>query len=226
MKYIWSIFICFLLFSCENNINNDILINSDRPETDTQIYNKSDGSFYTGNGVVNATIVQLDGTTWIIQAGTISNGKLNFNFPNTIPEDKLESFWDNTLDHPNAFIQPENTKFCGTLSTFRYPFIVYNSIGENIGKLTFDEMYINDTGFDAFGVYYYYFDRDVTVSGFLNIPFTSQLYTSYIEHYQITAIKGWNKIYVYETSSNKKIVTTFSTDKNIIPKYIKWEFSE
>jgi hypothetical protein len=220
MKHYLSILICFLLFCCKDPTNGDDTIeNLNRPETNVQIYNKTDGSLYLGTGVVNATIYQWGGTTWTIQAGTISNGKLGFNFPSIIPQEKLEPFWG-TLDHPNAFITPESAKYCGTISTFRYPFIVYNSIGEKLGELTFGKINQGNSDYIGDTVYYFYFDQNVKISGFLIIS------SHHTENYQINAKKGWNRIYVHETSNNGNILTIYSSDPNIIPNNFKWEFIE
>ena len=215
-----SILICLFLLGCNDSIDeNDGTGNLNLPEKNVQIYNKGDGSLFSGNGVVNATIYPWNRENiWIVQAGAISNGKLNFSFPSNIPNEKLESFWGE-YEHPNALITPVNTKFCGTISTFRFPFIVYNSIGVKLGELKYGKIIMTDTGFIGDTVYYFYFNQNSTVSGFFSFPETNET-----ENYQINAKKGWNRIYIHSTWVNNNGLTTFTTDSKNIPNDLKWEF--
>ena len=228
MKIIWlSIFISFFLIGCNDSINgNDDTNNLNLPEKNVQIYNKNDGTLFTGNGVVNATIIPQNSERWVVQAGTITNGILNFSFPTTISNEKLEPFLG-TYDHPNASNIPENTRFCGTLSTLRYPFIVYNSIGGKLGELKYKKTIMNGNEYVEDAVYYWYFNQDVKISGFFIFPeFTSSenLQMNHTENYQINAKKGWNRIYVHQTEVNKNIVIIYRTDLTNIPNDLKWEF--
>ena len=212
--------ICIILFGCDVDSNNNGIDNPNKPETNAQIYNKNDGSLFKGTGIVNATIFPWGGDIWTVQAGTISNGVMNLSFPSIIPDEKLQPFWGD-YEYPNAFIMPVEVKFCGTTSMFRFPFIVYDPIGEKIGELKYGKIIMTETGYIADTVFYYYFNQDAAISGFFIFPESTFNQT---ENYQMNVQKGWNKIYIHETMVNDNILTNYSTELKNIPNDLKWEF--
>jgi len=177
IKYLFFLFI-LIFFGCDDSPDDKITIeNPNKPETNVQVY-LTNGTLFTGNGVVNATIVPWDVERWTVQAGTITSGILNFSFPEAIPSEKLQLVLG-SYDYPNAFIIPENTRWCGTLTTFRYPFIVYNSIGEKLGQLKYGKIIMDGSDYVADTVYYWYFDKDVKITGFFSFPINPEIPIEY-----------------------------------------------
>jgi hypothetical protein len=141
----------------------------------SQIYN-TDGSLFIGSGVLSIKNKHTQET--LLNIGSVTNGIVNLQLPQTIPNEYLFVFKENgcTINpsYLNVFINED-------------VFVLTNSSGENIGKL-----YIGDEQ-NSQGIQYWYFSKagKITCGNIIDI----------------NAKAGWNDMYVVVNNGKKELST-------------------
>jgi len=165
----------------------------------SQVYNE-DGTLYIGNGIIEATTgvtYSNGGHQWDhINAGNVTNGIVQLELPQTIPNEYLSDFFDEETQR-SCTSYPENIKMFGG------DFVLTNSNKDYIGSLSTQ---LNDGQiFELFT--YVYFTKAGKITCNLEYDITN-----------IDAKVGWNKMYI---QGNGNSTIEYSTN-NILTKEMKW----
>jgi len=178
----------------------------------SQIYNEN-GTLYTGNGIIEATsgvtYYSDKGYEWDhLNAGNVTNGIVNLNLPQTIPNEYLRDFLGEE-NQRSCTSYPENIKMFGG------GFVLTNSNKDYIGSLStqFDDEQI----FELFTYVYF------TKAGKITCNLQGEKGGGWKEISNIDAKNGWNKLYKRSYSKDGVSIEEISTN-NILTKEkeMKW----
>jgi hypothetical protein len=172
----------------------------------SQIYN-IDGTLYKGSGDIKMQMYNEDGkkTLTNINAGNVTNGIVNLNLLQTIPDEYLMDI--------NGFSKcPDNPQ---GIKVFSAEFALINSNGDYIGYLgiIYDDEQLNE------GIYYTYFSK----AGKITCNYDNDGYKYIIN---IDAKAGWNKIYIRDKNTDEIYTNGIieQSTSNILTVEMKWIF--
>jgi hypothetical protein len=174
--------------------------NDDFTVTNAQVYQENFSTPYTGSGTVKIGDISV---------GSVTDGKLTFELPSSVPSQYLDSFSEGV---PSSItVSPSNAKsWGGEIDLF--------DDNTRIGYLS---LMNNPTGSTAMHqVMYLYFDIACSIRG------SSDGWT-----YSIDASVGWNKVYMNVAIDVDNIAQssgTITTNLSNVPSDLKWaiEISE
>jgi hypothetical protein len=163
------------------------------------------GTAYNGSGVIKMLAKDEDDNEILINAGSVTNGKVNLNLPSTIPDDYLSEFFIS-----NEYATHSCTDYTKDIKQFEGLLILTDDSGSHLGGLTmhYEEGPIFET------IEYWYF----TKAG--KITCDAELSTRR-DIVKIDAKVGWNKIYCHRNYADGNSTKECSTN-NILTKEMKW----
>jgi hypothetical protein len=192
----------FTLAGCDNGTGTGTEIR-DGDEiaiaTNVEIYKNTTNALYTGSGTVKLVYWpdEAPEPTFFADVGTVVNGKLTLNVPAIIEDQYLGTMEDSEI------IEPDDTKI-----SFNVAFMFFDSTAPDTKV---GEIYCSDPDSVTDGLRYVYFSKAATMNGTLSN-----------EEYDITAVKGWNKLYAYRVEEKWHLIS----DLNGIPSNLRWTIDD
>jgi len=169
---------------------------------------------YNGNGIIK---IDYNGAI----AGSVTNGIVNLQPPETIPQEMLRPYIGNEELLRSCSSYPPDIKI------YRPNFILTDSNGDRIGSLG---LYIDyDDGKFGEGVSYLYFSKAGKITCNYYYEDEWEGITEKSTHiYDIDAKAGWNIIYLHEdftSGTNIRTEVEKSSTTNILTREMKWTLS-
>lgn len=160
------------------------------------VKNTDDCEKFNGSGTLKVAIVSEDRhDTTYMDAGTIENGILNLNFPETIPDKYLHPYCEAEIDYCKAMVY----------DTFRsfYDMRLFLEADEN--------------------VYGIVLGSDNEKNGYRIREIVGYMYSSQAIKTEMTGYnKGWSPHYLHEEGSEETGFWTETTTNNILETDVKW----
>jgi len=177
----------------------------------SQIYNgyyDDDGAYHIGTAYTGSGIIKIaydeDDNEILINAGSVTNGKVNLNLPPTIPDKYLSKLF---LDK----IATLCTDYTNDIKEFEGLLVLTDNNGNRLGELTMH--YEEKPIFEV--IEYWYFSK----AGKINCDFEKDLGRRDISKFDIKV--GWNKIYCHSNYADGNSTKECNTN-NILTKEMKW----
>jgi hypothetical protein len=182
--------------------------------TGIQVYNEKDGTGYTGNGDVKIRYYDTNGNSqeYVGSAGTITNGKLTLNLPETVKEQYLEPIGKSVPDGTTA--SPKDAK---VLYVYRFYVPDASGYGPSLS-------YSKDDESSEDIIYYVYSSTAATITGSVTEA-DEDKETTYTETYNLNLKKGWNAVYEHWDWDANTENGDITTDGSAVPSGLKWILS-
>jgi hypothetical protein len=222
-RHLYSIIIIFsvlftsiLFLGCpldngnSNEGTNETNNNGSVSVTNVQLYqhqNIGTTLLYTGNGTIKMGYFVGNGGIEYESIGTVSNGKLTFNLPDTVLDKYLDMA--SVMFPSSLVISPPDIKGIDGIALALFDGSVKK------GYINFFRDLQNDSTYTVDAIYYMYFNKAGSINGTYSDDDESKTY-------QITAKAGWNKVYNKHDDNGTILNEIITTDLSGVPNDMKW----
>jgi len=166
-----------------------------------QVFSMDGNTIYTGNGTIKGSLEN----DYEIVVGTLTNGKLTINLPETLNESFLVTSWQTPSN--DITVIPANPKVA-----FLGSFALYEN-NTLIGWLYYGKW----TDIEQSFVQYMYFPVDTTINGFV---FITEMNVKQL--WSVNGKTGWNALHRNDYDTNEGSIWSWSTDFDSFPSDAKW----
>jgi len=176
---------------------------------------------YKGSGFIEYTSFygkDYDGH-YHIRVGSVTNGIVKLELPQTIPDDYLSDFFYSVpyYDELGLLHYDDPGHSCTNIKSFDGHFVLTDRNGDYIGDLDIRNGYYNDGRIAWEEIEYVYFSKAGKIA--CSIEYNKD---DYVSNYNIDAQKGWNRIYEGIYREGKDGTRTEHSTNNILTKEVKW----